>query len=744
MNQPLRLILAIHNHQPIGNFDGVFEQAYQDSYRPFLDVFEQYERLRIALHTSGSLMEWLESHHPEYVDRLAGLVASGRIEILGGPFYEPILPMISARDRVGQISSYTRWLEHRLGATIRGMWMPERVWEQSLTSDLVRAEMEYTILDDFHFKNAGLTDAQLAGYYVTEDDAQVLKVLPGSEQLRYLVPFQPAQATIDYLYEVSQKHPGGVIVFGDDGEKFGTWPGTKSYVYDEGWLGQFFDLLQASGDWLKVTTPTEAIESVPPLGKVYVPEGSYREMTEWSMPSAKINQFEDVRHQLQEHGLWESTCRFIRGGYWRNFKIKYPETDIMYARMQMISQRLHERLESSQRDADSASPEDLALLEDARQELYRGQCNCSYWHGAFGGVYLPHLRNAVYQHLIAADNLLDQHAGRGWRLEEQPWVELVAGDYNLDGRKEAKLANNRLLVLVSPVAGGQIYELDVKSICHNLLATLARRPEAYHRKVLEGPTPDGDGVASIHDRVIFKQEGLDERLGYDAWDRHSLVDHFVASDATAEQIAAGRAAELGDFVHGTYEARLRRSDDRAQLQLSRHGQVADRPLHITKGITLSASAESSEEAASTMLEIAYLLEEIPTDITLHFAPELNFSGLPGGADDRYFQDLHGQSLGQLGTHLDLVDTTGIHLLDEWLGIKVGLQFDRPAGLWAYPVETVSQSEGGFELVHQSVAVQPHWIVVPDAQGRWSVTMRLTLDTRLAESRMDLPAHAVTV
>ncbi|MEQ8836690.1 MAG: alpha-amylase, partial [Lacipirellulaceae bacterium] len=139
MNQPLRLVLVLHNHQPIGNFDGVFEQAYRDSYLPFLDVFERYEGLRIALHTSGSLMEWLDQHHPEYVDRLAGLVATGRVEIVGGPLMEPILPMIPSRDRIGQIEAYRDWLENRLGAKVRGMWMPERVWEQSLTSDVVKA-----------------------------------------------------------------------------------------------------------------------------------------------------------------------------------------------------------------------------------------------------------------------------------------------------------------------------------------------------------------------------------------------------------------------------------------------------------------------------------------------------------------------------------------------------------------------------------------------------------------------------
>ena len=660
---------------------------------------------------------------------LAGLVASGQIEILGGPFFEPILPMISSHDRVGQITSYTEWLQNRLGATIRGMWTPERVWEQSLTSDVVRAGIGYTILDDFHFKNAGLTEDELIGYYVTEDDANLLKVFPGSERLRYLLPFQSPQAAIEYLREVAERHPGGVIVFGDDGEKFGTWPGTHQHVYTEGWLAQFFEALEANRDWLRVTTPTEAIESVPPLGKLYIPECSYREMTEWALPAAKINEFEDAKHQLQDQEAWDGIAPFVRGGNWRNFKTKYPETNTMYARMQMVSRRLQSTIESGT----SGDPVD-ELIDRARLELYRGQCNCCYWHGAFGGVYLPHLRNAVYQHLIAADNLLDQHEGRGWQSGSEPWVELSADDYNLDGRTEVRLANNRLLALVSPVDGGQIYQLDVKSICHNLQATLARRPEAYHRKVLQGPSNDSDGVASIHDQIIFKQKGLDQRLGYDAWLRNSLVDHFFVADASLEDIAAGQATELGDFVHGAYEAKLRRNEDRVQLQLTRQGSVAERPLSITKGITLNASG--------ARLEIAYLLENISSDVTLHFAPELNFAGLPGGADDRYLRDSRGQSLGQLGEQLNLSNATDLGLVDEWLGIELGLQINRPSGIWTYPVETVSQSEGGFELVHQSVVVQPHWIVVPDAQGRWSVTMQLTFDTQQAEQRMG-DAAAVT-
>ncbi len=498
---PLRLCLVLHNHQPVGNFDGVFEQAYQDSYRPFLDIFESYgPELRISLHTSGPLMEWLDDRHPEYVDRLARLVAAGRVEIIGGPFYEPILTMIPPRDRVGQIESYTAWLESRLGAHVQGMWMPERVWEQSLTSDLADAGMKYTVLDDFHFKNAGLVEDQLYGHYITEDDGRLLSIFPGSEPLRYFIPFQPPQQTIDYLRGIAERFPNSVLVFGDDGEKFGTWPETKQHVYDNGWLRQFFDALLANRDWLQLGTLAEAIENVPPVGKIYLPDGSYREMTEWALPVGQQLEYDHVVHELQHDERWPIIKRFVRGGFWRNFKVKYPEANDMYARMMIASKRL-EAARQSGLGSDALRP--------AQQALYRGQCNCPYWHGAFGGIYLPHLRNAIYNQLIASENLLDQAVGR-----TGGFVEATVEDYNFDLRQEVRLASDKLICLLAPSSGGQLYELDVRSICHNLLATLTRRPEAYHRKVLAGPS-ENNGLASIHDRVVFKQSGLDQKLIYD-------------------------------------------------------------------------------------------------------------------------------------------------------------------------------------------------------------------------------------
>ena len=720
MSSPIRLALVLHNHQPVGNFDAVIEQAYQESYKPFLDVFADYAgRLKLSLHTSGCLMEWLAERHPEYLDRLAALAAEGSLEIVGGVFYEAILPMIPRRDRVGQIRTYTAWLERRLGCKVRGMWMPERVWEQSLVSDIAAAGIEYTVLDDFHFKNAGLLPHQLHGSYVTEDDGRILAVFPGSERLRYLIPFSQPHESIDYLRGIAAEYPNSVVVFGDDGEKFGTWPNTHRHVYTDGWLRRFFDQLVENSSWLHTTTLGEAIDSVPPLGKAYLPDASYREMTEWVLPTERLLEYEQLSSEMEHDPHWPQIKQFIRGGFWRNFKVKYPETDEMYSRMMMISSRLEEAF---------ADGLDRDTLEQARTELYRGQCNCAYWHGAFGGIYLPHLRNAIYSHLIAADNLLHRAVAGSAAQRGEPWIEAAHGDFNCDARQEIYLANDKLAALISPHRGGSLYELDVRSICQNLLSTLARRPEAYHRKVLAGTGSKLEGAKSIHSQVIFKQPDLDKQIRYDGYQRKAMQDHFFDNDATAAAVAANDAMERGDFLNLGYEAKLLRNPHRIQARLSRDGNAWGVPLRITKGFTM--------EAGSGVIDVAYMIEGLPPGQSFHFGVEFNLAGLPSKCDDRYFHDGRHNRLGHLGTKLDLAGVRGVNLVDEWLGIDVGLRISEPSGIWTFPIESVSQSEGGFELVHQSVVVMPHWHVVGDASGRWSVTMQLVVDTSQAESRME--------
>jgi alpha-amylase len=233
---------------------------------------------------------------------------------------------------------------------------------------------------------------------------------------------------------------------------------------------------------------------------------------------------------------------------------------------------------------------------------------------------------------------------------------------------------------------------------------------------MAGATESNSGASSIHDRVVFKQAGLHERIQYDRYARKSLMDHFFDENVSVQQVRDGDAVERGDFVELPFDAKLRRAAGKIQVQMKRAGNAWGIPLTITKGITLFAGSHA--------LEITYLLEGLPPGKSFHFGVEFNFAGMPSGADDRFFYDERAERMGHLGSTLSLEGRDYLGLIDQWLGANIQMTWNRPTHLWCFPVETVSQSEGGFELVHQSVSIIPHWHVVGDTQGRWCVSMDL--------------------
>ena len=699
----IRLIFTLHNHQPVGNFGGVFEDAYAKSYRPFLDVLEDYPDIPFVLHTSGPLIEWLAEHKPDYIASVRRLVERGQVEILGGPFFEPILTMIPHRDRVGQVRAYSQYLEDLLGTKPRGAWIPERVWEQHLVTSLSEAGIEYTILDDFHFERAGLTPDQLLGYYLTEDEGNLLKIFPGSERLRYLIPFRDPHESYTELRRIAAEHPGATVVCGDDGEKFGSWPDTYDHVYNQGWLRRFCDMIRGNRDWLRPTTFAEAVDHTLPVGKVYLPDGSYREMTEWALPPAQQVGLKASLKALEGNVEFARASQYLRGGgYWRNFKAKYPESDAMYSRMLAISKRLA-RVEGDP----SADPD---YVEIARDQLYRGQCNCPYWHGSFGGLYLPHLRNASYHHLIAADCALDDAEGK-----TGPRVALEVADFNFDARQEIRLENDQLVAFVQPAMGGHLYEIDIRHGCVNLLNTLQRRPEPYHAAIAAANGQSAEAPIFTPDRVVLKTSGLGGRIVYDRHPRKAFVDHFLDPDATLDDLAQCRDFERGDFATGAYLSVVQRSHDRVSLIMERTGHAQGHLIHIRKVVEVAARVPE--------IEVVYTLERLPEGVSFDFAVEMNFAAMAGHADDRYYSNLDGQRLGMLDSWLDRSGESGLSLTDEWLDLAVSLSWNKEADLWAFPIETVSQSEGGFEGVYQSSAVVPRWRFVADASGCWSVGIR---------------------
>jgi alpha-amylase len=243
-----------------------------------------------------------------------------------------------------------------------------------------------------------------------------------------------------------------------------------------------------------------------------------------------------------------------------------------------------------------------------------------------------------------------------------------------------------------------------------------------------------EAVASIHEQVRCKQEGLQRLLQLDARAPKSLIDHFWDDEVGLDAVAAGDAIERGDFADGPYETKIRRNADRVQIVLTRAGNAWGIPLVITKGVSLSAGDDA--------LDIAYLIEGLPRDRALHFGVEFNFAGFPGGQDDRYFRTQDGRHLGHLGARLDQHHADHVILVDAWQDVEARLIWDFSGGLWTFPIYSVHQSEDGIEAVHQSVVVEPHWRIHGDAMGRWALRMQLRLGSIPAPTaNLSLPAWA---
>ncbi|MBI4575684.1 MAG: DUF1926 domain-containing protein [Planctomycetes bacterium] len=707
----VHLVLALHCHQPLGNFEQVFEEAYARSYLPMLEVLERHPALPVSLHYSGCLLEWIEARHPDYLDRLSRGVAAGRFEMLGGGHYEPVLTMLPERDREGQLRRLSEWLGRRLGERPTGMWLTERVWEQCLASSVARAGLRYTLVDESHFRLAGLSPERLVGPFLTEDQGELLRVLPIDERLRYLIPFHEPEEVVAHLEALARRQPGALAVYGDDGEKFGVWPRTYERVYAQGWLERFLALLEREGSWLRVLLAGEAVRRLPPAGKVYLPDSSYHEMNEWTLPLE-----EQGERQRMAREPWFAQVRGrLRGGSWRSFRTRYPEAELLYGRTLYVGERL--------REARGRLGAGDALLEEAEREHYRSQCNCPYWHGVFGGLYLPHLRGAVQAHAIRADLLLDRALGTTY-----PALEVL--DLDRDGHEEVLISNAEIKLGLKPHQGGSLYALDCRPGGSNLVDTLARRREAYHDRVASATVlgrADGGGARTIHDAEPAKEADLASHLFYDALPRWCLLDRVSADSPSAERSRRGELDDPGGFSSGNYALRATQDEGAVRLALTRQARVEGTELRLEK--TLELPAEGGRVA------IGYALWNLGPDAwAFILATEFNLAMQAGDAPDRYYRDPRGAGLGRMSLVADLVGLGGLDLVDEWRRLEVRLRFSRSAGIALHPVETVSRSEAGFERVYQGSAVIPHWRVALAPGQEWQLSMTLEVATPGQEPR----------
>jgi 4-alpha-glucanotransferase len=685
----ISLALVLHNHQPVGNFGWVIEEVYGHAYEPMIGALERHPSVRLGLHYTGSLLDWLDENRPEFIDRLRALVDRGQVEILGGAHFEPILAALPRRDRRGQLTRMAEDIERRFATAPAGAWLAERVWEPSLAYDLADAGYSYTVLDDNHLRAAAVPEDRMWGTYTTDDEGRLLTIFGTEKGLRYRIPFRPVAELVDYLRTNATDDGERLGTMGDDGEKFGAWPGTYEHCWGAGrWVDDCFGALADNVEWLTTVTPSEWLARMPPVDRAYVPTTSYVEMTEWALPADEAPVFSRLLAEAVEGGT--AAARFLRGGMWRNFQARYREINDLHKQMLRVSAAVDDMPLGAARDR-------------AVDHLYRGQSNDCYWHGLFGGIYLPHMRLATLGELIAAEDL----------VIDQREVNVVA-DHDLDGRDEVLLGTTGQMVLIDPAEGAGIGAWDLRASRLALASVLRRRPEAYHAQLrameeaqARGEQGEGRTLTSVHEQLLAKESGLSALLVYDDHERRSGLLRVLVDDA-----------EVGDFVGGEWQ--LESSGARSS------GNVAAELSRSANGIAVLKKIELAGGRLDPQLSvIVEVVNGGQADMQGELELEWNLNLLGGGGNPAAYyrwagrEDRH-DAAGEAGPGVAIA--FGNH------HERVHIEADAAPAAQArwYPVETVSNSESGFERVYQGSCLLFRWPFQLAAGGTCSVAVRLAV------------------
>ena len=702
----IHLPIVFHFHQPVGQFEFIYEDIYEKSYDPLINHIFEFPDVKFTLHFSGNLLEWLLEKKPEFIEKLKIMANRGQIEIIGGGYYEPMFAIIPYRDRVAQIKKLTNLINEEFNLEVKGAWLSERVWEPDYPSFLSDVGLKYVIVDDNHFRSSGITEEDTFYSYNTEDEGKTLRIFPINEELRYLTPWKPTYMSIDYLRKAADEKGDRCVLFISDAEKMGVWGTTHQICYVDGmghedgddgkpFIPAFFEQI-VNNDWIKSLTISEYMEKFPAKSLIYLPTASYDKMEEWVLPTIIRRNFKKIRKNLREDETKKITYQFLKGGFWRYFLVKYPESNNMHKKMLYVRHKLiytEENLLTIQDDQIISII--LNKINDAWDEIYKAQCNDCYWHGLFGGVYLQFLRFSVYTHLINAEKLIDT-INALINPDLTSYIYITPIDFNKNSKTEHIIESDVYNLYIDPNDGGTLFELDYKPKSYNLLNTLTRWPEAYH---------DSKKLDS-------------EEVLVDRYRRSMLRLRFLHDDVAIEQLHSDKYYEFGNFVDGEFKVTSSEKEGKkAILEMERIGSVKDPesdyryPIRITKDIYVEDNEieiivrTNFEEIPGKEPHLQRIIDYLNIAIDIPFF----FNG-----DTSKFQwenkqkELNDEQEGDL---LEVSQEEGYSFkaydVSYDLGLEIKISNDLNSGkIYRFPIIAYAYTEEGYQKIYQGINITP--------------------------------------
>ncbi|MDR2101418.1 MAG: DUF1926 domain-containing protein [Treponema sp.] len=437
MNRPLNIIVGFHNHIPNGIADDEFETIYHTQLQPCITALNQYPGIPVVLHYSGVLLQRIYTAHREFFMLIKDLIARKQVELLGGGFYEPLLPLLPLADKIGQIELQTTYLRQHFGKRPQGCWLPALAWEQNMVGALSTCGMGFTFLDEGQFRLAGLSGEGLYTPCFSEDQGKIITVFPISNRINADLGRKRASLVMEALArEIPEGGKRIVTVFPKE-----LYTEGDGSVLPESRFRSFFEELSRVQEFIEFTSPGRIFKNQGCLKKAYFPSSLETKVPETSpgngSPSA--------------------------GTLPQQFLIRYPEANGIYAKM-IFTHVLINQLRG-----------DKSRKRTAREELWKAQGYDAFCPGNDGGIYRHPVRKAVYRALIEAERITREKGGF--------IPSLMNFDFDLDGQGEYLFQGEKVNCYVQ-LEGASVFELDYLPEAWNYLDT-------FNLSALEDPAPAG-------------------------------------------------------------------------------------------------------------------------------------------------------------------------------------------------------------------------------------------------------------
>jgi len=229
----------LHFYQPPTQVPSVLKRICDESYRPLLQVFEEYPNARVTINFNGVLTDMLiDCGHGDVIEGLRSLAENGQLEFTGTGKYHPILPLIPREEVKRQLDLNTQTNRRSFGKAYepQGFFPPEMCYSQDILQPITKSGYRWIILSGI----ACPTEWPLDIFYRAKCDGQEIAVFFRDDVLSNRISFQDLEAKsfITHLEEWQGKRENIYVVTAMDAETYGhhiqDWERTfLAKVYEE-------------------------------------------------------------------------------------------------------------------------------------------------------------------------------------------------------------------------------------------------------------------------------------------------------------------------------------------------------------------------------------------------------------------------------------------------------------------------------------------------------------------------------